>query len=113
MISNKYFKSSVVNDLPDPTQLYEDYSKLDWMTPVMTTGKILFNYMNTININFFPYKEFKLPIYFFIGKYDHNTSAKVAEEYFETIKAPKKNCIGLNTAVIPPIGKSLHFFIKG
>jgi proline iminopeptidase len=90
MLSNKYFKSNEVADLPDPTQLYSDYSKIDWMSPLMTTGKILFNYMNAEHIDLSPYKEFKLPVYFFIGRYDHNTSAKLAEEYFKTIKAPKK-----------------------
>ena len=60
------------------------------MTPVMTTGRILFDYMNAEKINLSTYKEFKIPIYFFVGKYDYNTSAIVAEQYFETIKAPKK-----------------------
>jgi proline iminopeptidase len=90
MLSNKYFKSNEVADLHDPTQLYGDYSKIDWITPLMTTGKILFNYMNAEHIDLSLYKEFRLPVYFFIGRYDHNTSAKVAEEYFKTIKAPKK-----------------------
>jgi proline iminopeptidase len=90
MLANPYFKSTEVAGLPDPTQLYEDYKQIDWMTPVMTTGKTLFNYMNEKHINFSPYKEFRLPVYFFIGRYDHNTSATVAEEYFETIRAPKK-----------------------
>jgi pimeloyl-ACP methyl ester carboxylesterase len=90
MMANKYFRSAEVADLPDPTQLYSDYSKLDWMTPVMIYGKTLFNYMNAMNIDFSPFKEFKVPVYFFIGRYDHTTSALVAEEYFRTIKAPKK-----------------------
>jgi pimeloyl-ACP methyl ester carboxylesterase len=90
MLANKYFTNKMVPTLPDPTQLYDDYSKLDWITPVMTTGRILFNYMNAEKINFFSYNEFKIPIYFFIGKYDYNTSAIVAEQYFKTIKAPKK-----------------------
>jgi pimeloyl-ACP methyl ester carboxylesterase len=90
MLANKYFKRKEVATLPDPTQLYSDYSKIDWMTPVMTTGKILFNYMNQENIDFFHYKEFKIPVYFFVGKYDYNTSATVAEQYFKTVIAPKK-----------------------
>ena len=90
MLANKYFQSSDVASLPDPTQLYPDYSKLDWMTPVMTTGKVLFNYMNATDIDFFKFRDFKVPVYFFIGKYDHNTSAAIAAEYFGTIKAPKK-----------------------
>jgi len=90
MLGNKYFSNKEVATLPDPTQLYSDYSNIDWMTPVMTTGKVLFNYMNAIKIDFSPFKKFNLPIYFFIGKYDHNTAATVAEQYFKTITAPKK-----------------------
>ena len=90
MLANKYYRNSDIAQLPDPTKLYPDYSKLDWMTPVMTSGRTLFNYMNTTGINFLPLTKFKVPIYFFIGRYDHNTSAEVAEAYFKTISAPKK-----------------------
>jgi len=90
MLANRYFTSNEVANLPDPTQLYPDYSKLDWMTPVMTYGKRLFNYMNAMNIDFFSFKEFKIPIYFFLGRFDHTTSAVIAAEYFNTIEAPKK-----------------------
>jgi pimeloyl-ACP methyl ester carboxylesterase len=90
VLSNKYFKNKEVTDLPDPTQLYSDYSKLDWMTPVMTSGRTLFNYMNSTNIDLSQYTKFKLPVYFFIGRYGHVTFAEVAAQYFDTIKAPKK-----------------------
>jgi pimeloyl-ACP methyl ester carboxylesterase len=90
MMAGKYFGNKEVANLPDPTQLYHDYSQLDWMTPVMTTGKTLYNYMNAMKIDFFDFKEFKVPIYFFIGRYDYITSSVIAEEYFKTIKAPKK-----------------------
>jgi pimeloyl-ACP methyl ester carboxylesterase len=90
-VANKYFANSKVAVLSNPTQLYDDYSKLDWFTPVMTTGKILFNYMNSIKIDFSPYKEFKVPVYYFAGRYDYETSSEVVEQYFNTIKAPKKN----------------------
>ena len=90
MLAGRYFHSDQVTDLPDPTQLYSDYSHLDWMTPVMISGKTLFNYMNATNIDFLPFKEFRVPIYFFIGRYDYTTSAVLAEQYFATIRAPKK-----------------------
>jgi proline iminopeptidase len=46
--------------------------------------------MNSTNIDLSPYTDFKLPVYFFIGRYDHITSAEVAREYYGTIRAPKK-----------------------
>jgi pimeloyl-ACP methyl ester carboxylesterase len=90
MISQKYYTNTAVAALPDPTQLYQDYSKLDWMTPVMTSGKALFNYMSAENLSLSHFTDFKVPVYFFLGRYDHTTSAVVAEAYFNTIKAPRK-----------------------
>jgi pimeloyl-ACP methyl ester carboxylesterase len=110
MLAGRYFHSDKVADLPDPTQLYGDYSHLDWMAPVMISGKTLFNYMNAANIDFLTFKEFKVPIYFFIDRYDYTTSAVLAEQYFATIRAPKKSCFGLSIAGIRQIGRSRHFF---
>ena len=62
----------------------------DWMTPVMTSGQELFNTVSAEKLNFFPFKEFKIPVYFFAGKYDYATSSEVVNEYFNTIKAPEK-----------------------
>lgn len=39
---------------------------------------------------FFQRPNFKLSGYFFVGKYDHNTSAELAKHCFEVMKAPKK-----------------------
>ena len=112
MLANKYFTRKEVNSLPDPTQLYCDYSSLDWMTPVMTTGKILFDYMNTEKIDFFRYKEFKIPIYFFLGRYDYNTSSVVAEEYFNTITAPKKKLFWFDHSGHSPIWEEPTLFYQ-
>ena len=89
-VANKYFINDKVSVLSDPTQLYSDYSNIDWFTPLMTSGKVLINYMNSIRIDFFPFNEFEIPIYFFAGRYDYNTSSVVVEQYFKTIKAPVK-----------------------
>jgi pimeloyl-ACP methyl ester carboxylesterase len=90
MAGNRYVGNKAVASLPDETQLYADYSKLDWMTPVMRTGKTLFNYMNAMKMDLSRFKEFRVPIYFFVGRYDYTTSAVLAEQYFKSISAPKK-----------------------
>ena len=36
-------------------------------------------------------KKVNCPIYFFVGKNDIQTSTKITKEYFERLKAPKKN----------------------
>ncbi|WP_066498109.1 alpha/beta fold hydrolase [Abyssisolibacter fermentans] len=37
------------------------------------------------------YKEFDVPVYFCAGRYDYNTPSALVEEYYNIIKAPKKN----------------------
>lgn len=37
------------------------------------------------------YKEFDVPVYFCAGRYDYNTPSVLVEEFFNNIKAPKKN----------------------
>ena len=112
MLANKYYQNNEVAQLADPTQLYPDYSKIDWMTPVMTGGRTLFNYMNAENIDFLPQTQFKVPVYFFIGRYDHNTSAELAEAYFKTINAPKKGFFWFEHSGHSPVWEEPAFFYQ-
>lgn len=89
-LSKKYLSGKQEVDLENPIKLYSDYSTLDWMTPAMRATKLLFSYMNGGKTNLFKYNKFKLPVYFFVGKYDYTSSAELARQYFEKIKAPKK-----------------------
>ncbi len=91
MAGNKYMTSNYVDTLPDPARLYSDYGAIDWMGPMMKTGKLLFNYMNATHLDLFPFNEFKIPMYFFVGKYDYITSSTIVEQYYKSIKAPRKN----------------------
>jgi pimeloyl-ACP methyl ester carboxylesterase len=46
--------------------------------------------------------EYKVPVYFFIGRYDYNTPFELSEKFFEQIKAPKKEYIWFeNSAHMP------------
>ena len=46
--------------------------------------------------------EFKMPVYFFIGKYDYNTPFQLSEEFFNQIKAPRKEYIWFENSVHMP-----------
>ncbi len=37
--------------------------------------------------------EVKIPLYFFVGRYDYQTPGPLAEEYYKFVKAPKKDLI--------------------
>ena len=43
-------------------------------------------------------KEYQLPIYYVLGRYDEMTSSKIAAAYFETITAPKKGLYWIEDA---------------
>ncbi|WP_055562809.1 alpha/beta fold hydrolase [Hymenobacter sp. AT01-02] len=90
MLSDKYLSSKEEVELPNPMTLYADYQALDWMTPVMRAGKQLDRYISGGKTDLMQRPTFQLPVYFVVGKYDHTTSAELAQQYFATIKAPKK-----------------------
>lgn len=89
-LTGKYFSSREVPDLPDPTHLYGDYPAQNWMAPVMRTLPPLFPYLDGGETNLLQRSVFKVPVYFFVGKYDHNTEPELARQYFAVLKAPKK-----------------------
>ena len=91
--ANPYIKSDKVAVLADPMQLYDDYKAIDWFSPLMQTGPELITYMDSIRLDLFQYDKFKIPVYFLLGKYDYNTPSVLAEQYFNTIKAPKKKLL--------------------
>jgi len=90
MASDKYLSSKEVAELANPMQLYSDYQALDWMTPAMRSGKLLNRYISGRKTDFMKRTTFQLPVYLMVGKYDYNTSAELAKQYFTAIKAPKK-----------------------
>lgn len=49
------------------------------------------------SINFFKQiPEIKIPVYFFLGKYDHITPTKPVVKYYQSLKAPYKKIIWFN-----------------
>ena len=89
-LSDKYLTSSEVTELPNPMTLYSDYKALDWISPVMRTGKLLSRYIDGGKTNLLKQNIFQLPVYLIVGKYDYTTSAELAKQYFTLLKAPKK-----------------------
>lgn len=68
-------------DLPLLKQFMEDWSKTWMPTWNEVMQKNLFRELPRINC----------PVYFFLGKKDLQTNFNVSKEYFEILKAPKKN----------------------
>ena len=56
-----------------------------------------------LHINLFEQiPEVKVPIYFFLGRHDNQISAAVAEKYFNSITAPKKELIWFDQSAHSP-----------
>lgn len=54
--------------------------------------------------------ELKIPVYFFQGKDDYLTNFSVAKEYFDLLKAPKKEFVVFNkSAHFPPFEEPEKF----
>ena len=37
--------------------------------------------------------EYRLPVYFFLGKYDYETPTAPVMEYFDRLQAPHEECV--------------------
>jgi proline iminopeptidase len=56
------------------------------------------------------YRSFQVPVFFLLGRYDRNTSAVLAAQYFEIIDAPYKRLIWFeNSAHNPPFEEPEKF----
>ena len=89
------------------------YKENDFMTiynnsPIMTPVEMEF-YLDSAKFNqtlyreLFGYdishiKEYQVPIYYVLGRYDEWTTSTIAAEHFETIKAPKKELYWIEDA---------------
>lgn len=47
---------------------------------------------------YYTIREYKVPVYFFVGKYDYTTPFKLIEDYYNIIKAPEKELIYFNNS---------------
>ena len=92
-LANKYTTGKDEVNLENSMQLYSDYCTSGCITLALRGIKQLFSYVNGGKTNLFRYNEFKLPVYFFVGKYDYVCSAELEQRYFKTIKAPKKKLL--------------------
>ena len=54
--------------------------------------------------------EFEVPYFIFDGRLDFNTPASLVEEYFETIKAPRKELIWFESSGHNPMGDEPELF---
>jgi pimeloyl-ACP methyl ester carboxylesterase len=76
------------------------------------SGKTLWNDMMAINL-FSQVKSLKVPVYFFLGKYDHIVSSKLASEYFNVLDAKVgKQLIWFNESAHRPQTEEPKKFVK-
>ena len=93
-------------DLIMKIMLTKEYSLLDrinFMKAMNMPSKNKMVENEFLHINLFEQiPEVKVPIYFFLGRHDNQISAAVAEKYFNSITAPKKELIWFDQSAHSP-----------
>ena len=96
----KYGGSSYDKDIDKKieaaTAKYEDYKDYDWMKVWKFSAGHLAKYIEEVEYS--ELKELKLPVYFFVGRHDHNVPAVLVEEFAKNLNAPKKEVIWMEKA---------------
>lgn len=64
------------------------------------------------NSIYYEIREYKVPVYFFVGKYDYTTPATLIEEYYNLIKAPKKDVFYFKNSAHFPFYEEPEVFVK-
>lgn len=54
--------------------------------------------------------DVEVPLYFFLGRHDYNAPATLAEQYFQTIRAPKKQLVWFEHSAHYPFLEEIEKF---
>ena len=107
----KYFRDTILLSRLDFKYGYKanDFTKIYRKSPIMTLRDGI-QMLNSVNNNknlikdvLYDYSildivEYKLPIYYILGRHDELASGALAEKYFQTIIAPKKDLYWIEDA---------------
>ena len=92
----------------------EYYSVLDWgrfLVGMIRSKRFMDEELYSINL-FQEIKEVEVPIYFCVGDNDYETPANLIEEYYNFIKAPKKNIYKFKCSAHMPNIEEVDTFYK-
>ena len=73
--------------------------------------KIMMKELLTVDL-FHQVLELKVPVYILMGRHDYNWSAELAKQYFDVLKAPKKEFIWFEKSAHAPNGEEPEKFNK-
>ncbi|NNE66788.1 MAG: alpha/beta hydrolase [Pyrinomonadaceae bacterium] len=93
------YDKSIGEKIEKATAKYEDYKDYEWMKVWEHSASKLRDSMN--KVDYTDIKELKIPVYFFVGRHDHNVPAVLVEEFAKNLKAPKKEVIWMEKAGHP------------
>jgi len=87
---------------------YPDYKEYDWMKGFIYSADRLGNALFQTDLS--NIKELKVPVYFFVGRYDWNLPTIVTEDYFKALLAPKKEMVWFENSGHEPLEEEAHAF---
>lgn len=107
--------TNIVRDIFIPSLLFSEYTILEKFKLWYSKSKsgISQNWKLMQNTNLIDSKTtFKIPIYFFQGKYDHTCSYVLAKKYFNKLKAPVKGFYTFHNSAHSPLFEEPKKFIQ-
>lgn len=88
---------------------YNLRDKVNFFRGILETVRLLGPELMTVNLQE-QVPELKVPVYFFLGKKDHEAPSVLAEQYFKILKAPFKELIWFeNSAHLPNIEENSKY----
>ncbi len=89
---------------------YDDYKNYDWLKGFFYSVSRLGN--TIFETNFTDITELKVPVYFFVGRHDQSLPAIVTEDFYNKLKAPKKEMVWFEGSGHEPLEEEPDNFNK-
>jgi pimeloyl-ACP methyl ester carboxylesterase len=94
---------------------FEEYNICDLVNYFSGNTLSLENIWNSdfVKINYFEQAQrIEVPIYFFVGRHDYQTSFELVESYFNFVKAPEKELIWFENSAHSPLYEETDKFVE-
>ncbi len=96
-LNRKIYKGMAVEDLYANFQESDEYTAQEKENYLVAADFSNLHIANDPDFNNFDFRKqfltFKIPVFFFLGKYDYINPTPLAKEYYELLKAPKKQYV--------------------
>ena len=83
--------------------------RINFFRGILGSMKLLWPELLGVDL-FVTVPEFKIPVFFMEGRFDHESPSNIAEKYFESIKAPSKELVWFERSAHMPNSEERNLF---